>query len=73
MTLIKSLDRVYGFRLWARDERGYIPPDQEQSGNEAAREQLIEQNTGLVKNIALKFAGTGYEFEDLLQIGFSVY
>lgn len=41
-----------------------------QSGNEAAREQLIEQNTGLVKNIALKFAGTGYEFEDLLQIGF---
>lgn len=41
-----------------------------QSGNEAAREQLIEQNTGLVKNIALKFIGTGYEFEDLLQIGF---
>jgi RNA polymerase sporulation-specific sigma factor len=41
-----------------------------QSGNEAAREQLIEQNTGLVKNIALKFTGTGYEFEDLLQIGF---
>jgi RNA polymerase sporulation-specific sigma factor len=41
-----------------------------QSGNEAAREQLVEQNTGLVKNIALKFTGTGYEFEDLLQIGF---
>ncbi|MFA5634504.1 MAG: SigB/SigF/SigG family RNA polymerase sigma factor [Anaerovoracaceae bacterium] len=41
-----------------------------QSGNGAAREQLIEQNTGLVKNIALKFIGTGYEFEDLLQIGF---
>ena len=41
-----------------------------QSGNEAARERLIEQNTGLVKNIALKFIGTGYEFEDLLQIGF---
>ncbi len=41
-----------------------------QSGNEEAREQLIEQNTGLVKNIALKFIGTGYEFEDLLQIGF---
>ena len=41
-----------------------------QSGNGTAREQLIEQNTGLVKNIALKFIGTGYEFEDLLQIGF---
>ena len=41
-----------------------------QSGNESAREQLIEQNTGLVKNIALKYINTGYEFEDLLQIGF---
>ncbi len=41
-----------------------------QSGDEAAREQLVEQNTGLVKNIALKFTGIGYEFEDLLQIGF---
>lgn len=41
-----------------------------QSGNESAREQLIENNTGLVKNIALKYINTGYEFEDLLQIGF---
>ena len=41
-----------------------------QSGDEAAREQLIEQNTGLVKNIALKYINIGYEFEDLLQIGF---
>jgi RNA polymerase sporulation-specific sigma factor len=41
-----------------------------QSGNEIAREQLIESNTGLVKNIALKYINTGYEFEDLLQIGF---
>ena len=24
----------------------------------------------LVKNLALKFAGSGYELEDLLQIGF---
>jgi RNA polymerase sporulation-specific sigma factor len=41
-----------------------------QSGNEAAREQLVEQNTGLVKNIALKYTNSGYEFDDLLQIGF---
>jgi RNA polymerase sporulation-specific sigma factor len=41
-----------------------------QSGDESAREQLITQNTGLVKNIALKFVGTGHELEDLLQIGF---
>jgi RNA polymerase sporulation-specific sigma factor len=41
-----------------------------QSGDRDAKEQIIEQNTGLVKNIALKFLGTGYELEDLLQIGF---
>ncbi|MBR0599506.1 sigma-70 family RNA polymerase sigma factor [Sinanaerobacter chloroacetimidivorans] len=40
------------------------------SGDERAREQLIYQNTGLVKNIALKFIGTGYELDDLLQIGY---
>jgi RNA polymerase sigma factor, sigma-70 family len=40
------------------------------SGDEWAREELIKQNTGLVKNIALKFLGTGYELDDLLQIGY---
>lgn len=40
------------------------------NGDEQAREELVRQNTGLVKNIALKFIGTGYELEDLLQIGF---
>ena len=41
-----------------------------QNGDHDAKEQIVEQNTGLVKNIALKFMGTGYEFEDLLQLGF---
>ncbi|MCL2437226.1 MAG: sigma-70 family RNA polymerase sigma factor [Clostridiales bacterium] len=41
-----------------------------QNGDSNAKEQIVEQNTGLVKNIALKFLGTGYELEDLLQIGF---
>lgn len=44
--------------------------DRAKSGDELAREQLIYQNTGLVKNIALKFIGTGYELDDLLQIGY---
>ena len=39
-------------------------------GDEWAREQLVNQNTGLVKKIALKFIGTGHELDDLLQIGF---
>lgn len=44
--------------------------EEAQSGNEEAREKLIVENTGLVKNIALKYINSGYEFEDLLQIGF---
>lgn len=39
-------------------------------GNEDAKEELISNNTGLVKNIALKFISAGYELDDLLQIGF---
>ncbi|NLP30990.1 MAG: SigB/SigF/SigG family RNA polymerase sigma factor [Clostridiales bacterium] len=57
----------------------YIPQSKEdtynlikraQDGDENARELLVKQNTGLVKKIALKFVGTGYELEDLLQIGY---
>ncbi len=43
---------------------------QAQSGNKMAREQLVMQNTGLVKSIALRFIGTDHEFDDLLQIGY---
>ncbi|MDD2215636.1 MAG: SigB/SigF/SigG family RNA polymerase sigma factor [Eubacteriales bacterium] len=43
---------------------------QAQSGDESSREQLVNQNTGLVKNIALKFVSGDHELEDLLQIGF---
>lgn len=41
-----------------------------QAGDDLAREQLVLQNTGLVKSIALKFTGTDHELDDLLQIGF---
>lgn len=41
-----------------------------QQGDEEARERIVHQNTGLVKNLALKFTGSGYELDDLLQIGF---
>lgn len=39
-------------------------------GDEEAKEILVNQNTGLVKSIALKFLNSGYELDDLLQIGF---
>lgn len=44
--------------------------NQAKNGDESARELLVKQNIGLVKNIALKFVGIGYELDDLLQIGF---
>lgn len=51
-------------------EDTYALIEQARAGDEAARELLIYQNTGLVKNIALKFVGTGHELDDLLQIGY---
>ncbi|MBQ8496314.1 MAG: sigma-70 family RNA polymerase sigma factor [Clostridia bacterium] len=40
-----------------------------QAGNRKAMDQLIEQNMGLVKNVARRFIGRGVEYEDLVQIG----
>lgn len=38
-------------------------------GDKAAREQLVEENLGLVYTIVKRFAGRGTEMEDLVQIG----
>lgn len=38
-------------------------------GDERAREELINNNMGLCKSIALRFTGRGYDYEDLCQIG----
>ncbi|MBQ4537098.1 MAG: SigB/SigF/SigG family RNA polymerase sigma factor [Lachnospiraceae bacterium] len=40
-----------------------------QAGDKTAREVLIEKNLGLVHHIVRRFAGRGYESEDLFQIG----
>lgn len=40
-----------------------------QAGDKEAREVLIENNLGLVHHIVKRFAGRGYELEDLFQIG----
>lgn len=42
---------------------------QAKEGNEKAREQLVEENIGLVWSIVRRFQGRGYELEDLFQIG----
>lgn len=38
-------------------------------GNREARNQLVEENVGLVWNIVKRFMGRGYEAEDIFQIG----
>lgn len=38
-------------------------------GDERARGEIIEENLPLVRSIAYKFSGRGYEVEDLFQIG----
>lgn len=38
-------------------------------GDESALEELITENMGLIKSVALRFTGRGAESEDLLQIG----
>lgn len=43
--------------------------EQSQKGDKAAREQLVEQNLGLVHHIVKRFAGRGHDMEDLFQIG----
>ncbi|HJA93445.1 MAG TPA: SigF/SigG family RNA polymerase sporulation sigma factor [Candidatus Eisenbergiella merdipullorum] len=40
-----------------------------QEGDQKAREVLIEKNLGLVHHIVKRFAGRGYDMEDLFQIG----
>lgn len=39
------------------------------NGDKSAREEIIEQNLGLVHSIVKKFSGRGYDAEDLFQIG----
>ena len=39
------------------------------NGDEDALEEIITQNMGLIKSIALRFSGRGAELEDLIQIG----
>ncbi len=38
-------------------------------GDKEAREELVEKNLGLVHHIVRRFAGRGYDMEDLFQIG----
>ena len=40
-----------------------------QQGNQEAKSELVEQNTGLIWSVARRFIGRGAETEDLFQLG----
>ena len=40
-----------------------------QAGDEAAKEQLVQTHTALVKSVVKRFLGRGYEYDDLFQLG----
>ena len=40
-----------------------------QNGDEEAKNQLIEQNSPLIKSIIKRFYGKGLEYDDLYQLG----
>lgn len=44
--------------------------EEAQNGNKDAREKIVDQNIGLVKNLAMKYVTGYYEPEDLMQVGF---
>ena len=39
------------------------------NGDKAARDKLVLENIGLVYSVSRRFAGRGYELEDINQIG----
>lgn len=43
---------------------------QAQKGDRRAKETIVSQNTGLVKNLAMKYSSGYYETDDLMQVGF---
>ncbi len=53
--------------LSAKEEEHYI--SLYESGDEDAKDILIERNLRLVAHIAKKYTGTGYQTEDLISIG----
>ena len=42
---------------------------QAKEGDESALSRLVEENTGLVRSIAIRFMGRGVDYDDLCQIG----
>ena len=53
----------------AQENRNYILLERIAKGDEGAMDELVAENMGLVKSIAVRFHDRGVEYEDLVQIG----
>lgn len=51
-------------------EETYRLIDEAKNGNTAAKERLIEENTGLVSMAARRFAASGQDMDDMMQLGY---
>lgn len=49
--------------------RNRILLDRFRTGDPTAEEALVQENTGLVRSVVLRFLGRGTEYDDLMQIG----
>lgn len=50
-------------------ERNLLMLERVQAGDKGAEEELVRDNLGLVRKIAMRFLDRGTEYEDLVQIG----
>lgn len=53
----------------AKEKEWRISISQAQQGDKAAKESLLEQNTGLIYMVLKRFAGRGHDMEELFQVG----
>lgn len=51
-------------------EETYRLINEAKNGNKAAKERLIEENTGLVSMAARRFSASGQDMEDMMQLGY---
>lgn len=56
-------------KVSAKEEEWRISISQAQKGDKLAKEQLLEQNTGLIYMVLKRFAGRGHDMEELFQVG----
>ena len=53
----------------AKEKEWRLSISQAQQGDKAAKEQLLEQNTGLIYMVLKRFSGRGHDMEELFQVG----